>query len=285
MAIFIANIAGLSAQTKEVIDELNKSGFWMPYAQCLEDDGQMEGYLRNLDDFSIQSLNNTLHYIEEDHQRALALLKARKEICGKKKGKKADAELAKHFKDLEQAKRAFNNAEQAERRYEIVSRTINAELSHRKPPVMPEGRLLRFYHSVSNGYAGFRASMELVRKDDGGGTLLVEEQNMMRHIEPGVEEKEPEPIEVDDSVFVRVRDIVEQGHLYEVGRRYQPDIMIFDASGWSMNFEFEGGNIDSGGYANGPDHADTLNDVLRYLNALYKERTEATEEKKKGDNE
>jgi hypothetical protein len=38
-----------------------------------------------------------------------------------------------------------------------------------------------------------------------------------------------------------------------------------DASGWSMTISFEGGSIDSGGYATGPDHHDTLNKILQYL--------------------
>ena len=117
MAILIANIAGLSAQTKEVVDELNERGFWRPYVMCLEDDHRMEGYLHNLTDYGKQQLVNTRKMIEEEHQRAQTLLQARKDICGKKKGKKADALLAKYFKDIDMAKRAFDNAEQTERRY------------------------------------------------------------------------------------------------------------------------------------------------------------------------
>ena len=100
----------------------------------------------------------------------------------------------------------------------------------------------------------------------------MEERRMMR---PDYVEKEPKTVAVDDSVFVRVRDIVEQGELYDVGSRYMPDVDIMDASNWSMYFKFEKGVIDSDGYASGPDHRDTLGEVLRYLDGIYKELTKS----------
>lgn len=286
MTILIANIAGMSAQTKEVIDELNQRGFWMPYVAYLEDDSRMEYYLRTLDDYSRSSISGTRRAIEEEHARAQAVLKARKDICGKKKGKKADALLAKHFDNVEQAKRAFDNAEQAERRYNTLARALDDYLAHAVQKKMPGGRLLSFSYHTSNGFAGYRLEVTLERKTaDSPGTLKFDEKRM--RMRPDQEEKESVDVAVDDSVFVRVRDMVEQGELYDVGRRYEPDIDIMDASGWSMDFRFEKGTIDSGGYAVGPDHHDTLNEVLRYLEGLYKELTEgdAEEQNDSADNE
>ena len=51
-------------------------------------------------------------------------------------------------------------------------------------------------------------------------------------------------------------------------REYHPEVMVMDASGWSMDITFEGGSIDSQGYAVGPDHQDTLHKILRYLTKL-----------------
>jgi hypothetical protein len=42
-----------------------------------------------------------------------------------------------------------------------------------------------------------------------------------------------------------------------------------------MYFKFEKGVIDSDGYASGPDHRDTLGEVLRYLDGVYKELTKS----------
>ena len=68
---------------------------------------------------------------------------------------------------------------------------------------------------------------------------------------------------------VTIAKLVEEGKLYEVGRYYSPDYMIMDASGWSMDFKFEGGSIHSGGYDTGPDNAITLSRILDFLKIVY----------------
>ena len=40
------------------------------------------------------------------------------------------------------------------------------------------------------------------------------------------------------------------------------------ASSWSMYLGFEEENIFSGGYAAGPDHSDTLSEVIQYLKGI-----------------
>jgi hypothetical protein len=62
--------------------------------------------------------------------------------------------------------------------------------------------------------------------------------------------------------------MVEEGKLYEVGRSYQPDVDITDASSWSLEIVFEQGFISSSGYAEGPDHSKALNAITDYLTTL-----------------
>ena len=253
------------AQTDKVVEELNKRGFWSPFARCLESDGDMESFLHEMPDRSAASLRRTLESLAQDRDRAQELLTARDEIGGKKKGKKLDARLAKRFTDVERAKEAFEKAEQVMRRYEILSEAINRELAVAASRTMPAGPLQSFYYSLSNGFAGFRHEVSLSREEDGKRLLKINEERLRMP-----EEERPKPIcvEVEDSVFVRVRDMVEEGKLYDIGRYYRPDFDIMDASGWSLSIYFEGGNISSGGYAEGPDHGDTLSAILKYLNQL-----------------
>ena len=83
---------------------------------------------------------------------------------------------------------------------------------------------------------------------------------------------------VDDSVFQRVRDMVESGMLYEIGKDYYPDFDITDASSWSLSIYFEKGDISSGGYATSPDHSDALSEIERYLAGMFKKENEDTSE-------
>ena len=69
-----------SSQTDEVVKELNGRGFWMPYVTWLQDNDKMETYLSSLDEKCAGHLKGTLEAIEDDHERAQALLNARKEI-------------------------------------------------------------------------------------------------------------------------------------------------------------------------------------------------------------
>ena len=261
----------VSSQTDEVVKELNERGFWFPYVTWLQSDDKMEGYLRNIDDNSMGRLKETLQALNEDHERALALLKARTEIGGKKKGKKQDERLARRFKDLEAAKRAFDAAEQADRRYNRLKSAIRHELDHKKPAVMPDGQLLYFNYSTSNAFAG--SSEEITLDGRKGKHELKVNIQRMRWGDPEEEEKKAaDPKEVGGSVFQRVKEMVEQGKLYEVGRHYMPDVDITDASNWSLEIVFEQGSISSSGYAEGPDHHKALYAITDYLTTLFNEK-------------
>ena len=257
-----------SSQTDEVVKELNRRGFWFPYVMWLQSDDKMNGYINNLGDNSVEKLKSTLEALNDDHERAQALLKARDEIGGKKKGKKQDERLAKHFKDLDAAKRAFEAAEQAEVRYKRLTSIIRHEIDSRQPVVMPAGKLQYFSYSVSNGFSGYSEEITLDGRK-GKHELKVEVQRRRWSGPEDEEEKAIVPKEVGDSVFQRVRDMVEQGKLYETGHYYMPDIEIMDASNWSLDIKFEQGTINSHGYAEGPDHHEALNAITKYLTELF----------------
>ena len=256
-----------SAQTEEAVEELNSRGFWTPYTQWIQDDDKMESYLRTLNEKSAGQLKSTLEMLETDHKRAQDLLNARKEIRSKR--------LTIQFNDADAAKRAFKTAKQAERRYERMKKAINLQLDQMEPAVMPTGRLLYFSYDTSNAFAAYKHEVTLDGRK-GKHELKVEEGSMI--IYEGQEPpKKAEPKEVADSVFQRVRDMIEQGQLYDVGRYYMPDVDVLDASRWGLDMEFEQGKISTSGYATGPDHHKTLHAILDYLTAIFKDGDEEKE--------
>lgn len=261
---------GQTSQTSQVVEELNKRQFWTPYVNWLQSDDKMEDFLREMPGYNHLSLKNTLQEIEHDHSRAQQLLQAEKEIAGDSKGKKRDKLLAARFSDIESAKKAFDTARQAERRYEILKRNILDFMNVRSVSSMPSGALEEFHYVTSNGFAGYRKEVVL-KKVDGKGQLLYDVKQMLWDGEDVV--KESVPVAVEDSVFQRVRDMVEEGSLYDISKRYTPDVDITDASNWSLEIALKGGIISSDGYAVGPDHSDTLNNILNYLNTIYKALT------------
>lgn len=254
-----------SAQTDAVVDELNKRNFWAPWTSALQSDEQMESYMLGAGGSGTSQFSSMLRAIEEDHCRAQELLTARDEIGGKAKGRKLDKRLARRFKDVDAAKRAFSEAEQMERRYEVLKDFIIRQMGQRVPQKMPAGRLKSFSYVYSNAFAGYRDEFTLKRTGDNGELCIVEERF------DGREPEKPRTVTVEDSVLQRVRTMVEDGQLYDVGRRYAPEFDLMDGPSWSMDFSFEGGSISSSGYAAGPDHSDTLDAILKYLKELYDE--------------
>ena len=169
----------------------------------------------------------------------------------------------------------FKTAKQAERRYERMKKAINLQLDQMEPAVMPAGRLLYFSYDTSNAFAAYQHEVTLEGRK-GKHELKVEERSMI--IYEGQEPpKKAEPKQVADSVFQRVRDMIEQGQLYDVGRYYMPDVDVLDASRWGLDMEFEQGKISTRGYATGPDHYKTLHAILDYLTAIFKDGDEEKE--------
>lgn len=259
----VALSLGAWAQVDEVVENINKNGVWEPRNSFLKDMESTEKTIAYYSRYNPGGLQYILHEVESDHIYSQKILQTRDEIIGTtKKLKKQNKLLAKYFDNVEQARLSFAQAEETEKCFAHFSGALNGFMAGGTNASMPSGALKYFYYSRNNGFAGFREEFSL-NKDKGKNILKIMIARRM-HIpeDPGETKCE---IEVDDSVFQRVRDMVEEGKLYDVYREYFPENMITDASGWSMNFSFEGGSIDSQGYAVGPDHHDTLNKILQYL--------------------
>ena len=268
---------GTHAQIDEVVSQINKDGGWKPRSEWLQDKDMAERYIMRIMEFSSYDAKWAQEDLDKDHERALKVLQVRDQLIGNtKKVKKQDKILSKHFNDVSQARQAFAQAETTEMCYQLLSGVLDGKINRVVTQKMPSGALTYFHHSVSNGYAGTRDET-ILEKKDGKGRLAITMKNMRFH--PDDWDKEPVWVEVEDSVFQRVRDMVESGLLYDVNSRYSPSVQVMDASNWSMDFKFEGGSISSDGYASGPDHSDCLRGILRYLFSVYKELGRPMEER------
>ena len=258
---------GAYAQNNEVVNEINRNGGWKPRSQWLQNKEMAERYMYRIMQFTSSDAEWAQKDLDKDHERALQVLQVRDEIIGKiSKVKKQDKKLSKYFNDVSQARQAFAQADTTEMCYQLLSGMLQSRANPTVKRKMPGGALTYFHHRVSNGFAG-TSDETILEKKDGLRRLAVIRKNMVMH--PEDSEKEPVWVEVDDAVFQRVRDMVETGMLYDVNSNYSPAVDIMDASNWSMNIRFEGGDIDSGGYASGPDHSDCLRDILKYLINTY----------------
>lgn len=264
-------------EMKQTLEEMQSMHFWQCHVQWLESHDAAMGYLRNLGDYSIPSINATREMVAGEYQRAKEAEKVIKAICGRKKGAKREAALASRFKDLERANRIVASVERITDDAPMVLSAIDRELKHRKPAVMPGGRLVSFSSSAGNGFAGWRRELSLRRNDNGEGGMLTLKEENHRHYGPGAPAPTDTTVQVVDTVFHRVRDMVESGKLYEIGKSYVPDIMITDATSWSLHIKFEEGTISSGGYASAPDHHEALNEIEKYLVSLLRTDQNAVE--------
>lgn len=278
MAVLSCCVQVSWGQTERMLELINRRGNYFPALQWLEDERHAEGYLSQMHDFSPQSLRKTLEAVQEERKDAQAILTAREEILGAKlvsnldhKPKQKDFDkqdqiLKERFNEVDRLKNAFSKAQTTERLCAMLESGINSELARRQPATMPGGALESFEYSTGNGFAGYHFEVSLGKKE-GVNVLRIEEKRM--RFNPDEEVPPVYDVVVDDSVFVKVRDMVEQGQLYDVGRWYTPDYMIMDASNWSFSISFEKGSISSSGYASGPDHSDTLGRINQYLKGLY----------------
>ena len=103
--------------------------------------------------------------------------------------------------------------------------------------------------------------------------------------------KEPQypTVSVDDSVFLKVYDMIKDGELYNEASFYQPLHDITDGTGWNLHMTFEGTEkyrnsdkfrpvfLSTGGYMAGPEHHEALNNIIKYLGDLYKQLTQKAE--------
>ena len=265
----------LDKESLELVKDLNNRGFYRSDCQWLYDDDHMEGYLRMLGDFSADARNDTREAIARDRERAQQIVDLKKTIVGKtKKAAKQDKALSQYFPDLAVAHRIFSEAEGVLKRCDTLQKVLGPKTSLDSDDgrTMPKGKLQEFDSSSSNGFAGRRMDLRLWRDKDGKGLLS---------LNTSFRNREAKAIEVDDSVFQHVRDVVEQKRLYTIGRHYVPDYEIMDASNWSLHIKFEGGTISSSGYATGPDRSLGLYEIERYLINLYREQVPEEEEEER----
>lgn len=261
-------------EMNQTLKEMQDMHYWQCLSFWLGDHNRVESYVKNVSRYSITSLKATRERVVEEQNRVQAPKKVIDAICGKNKGEKRQAALAEYFTDMERANRVVDEVERIYKDSQTLIDAIDYEVEHREPAVMPEGRLLSFSSSAGNGFAGWHRELTLKRDENSeSGTLtLKEERRSFR--EPGEGGNTETTIVVADSVFQRVRDMVENGKLYEIGQDYYSDFEITDASSWSLSFFFEKGSITSGGYASSPDHSDALNEIERYLARMFKKGNE-----------
>ena len=261
-------------EMNQTLKEMQDMSYWQCRAFWLQDHNRAESYVKNVSRYSIPSLKSTRERVVEEQNRVQTPKKVINAICGKNKGEKRQAALAKYFTDMNSANRVIDEVERIYKDAQTMIDAIDYEVEHREPAVMPEGRLLSFSSSAGNGFAGWRWEISLRRDENSeSGTLTLKEERRS-HGEPTENGNTETTIVVADSVFQRVRDMVESGMLYEIGQDYYPDFDITDASSWSLSIYFEKGDISSGGYASSPDHSDTLSEIQKYLAGLCKKGNE-----------
>ena len=262
-------------EMNQTLKEMQDMHYWQCLSFWLGDHNRVESYVQNISRYSIPSLKATRERVVEEQNRVQAPKKVIDAICGKNKGEKRQAALAEYFTDMERANRVVDEVERIYQDSQTLIDAIDYEVEHREPAVMPEGRLLSFSSSAGNGFAGWRRGLTLKRDENSeSGTLTLKEE---RRRGPRAGANTDTTIVVADSVFQRVRDMVESGKLYEIGKDYYPDFDITDASSWSLSIYFEKGDITSGGYASSPDHSDALSEIERYLAGMFKKGNEETD--------
>ena len=262
-------------EMNQTLKEMQDMHYWQCLSFWLGDHNRVESYVKNVSRYSITSLKATRERVVEEQNRVQAPKKVIDAICGKNKGEKRQAALAEYFTDMERANRVVDEVERIYKDSQTLIDAIDYEVEHREPAVMPEGRLLSFSSSAGNGFAGWHRELTLKRDENSeSGTLTLKEE---RRRGPRAGANTDTTIVVADSVFQRVRDMVESGKLYEIGKDYYPDFDITDASSWSLSIYFEKGDISSSGYAAGPDHSDVLTEIERYLAGMFKKGNEETD--------
>lgn len=261
-------------EMNQTLKEMQDMSYWRCGTFWLGDHGRVESYVKNVSRYSIPSLKKTRELVVEEQNRVQAPKKVIDAICGKNKGEKRQAALAAYFTDMERANRVVGEVERIYNDAPMLIDAIDYELEHREPAVMPEGRLLSFSSSAGNGFAGWHRELSLKRDENSESGTLTLKIERRSHMRPTKDANTDTTIVVADSVFQRVRDMVESGMLYEIGEDYYPDFDITDASSWNLSIYFEKGHISSGGYAAGPDHSDALSEIEKYLAGMCSKNNE-----------
>ena len=272
---------GLLAQDQSVIDRINKNGiepsnmmYWIKSNDWTND------FLKKADNLTQSDLNYVSEMAEEEIAELDKVIDTFNKIIGKeKKQAKIDKKLAKYFNDPAKAMEVYRQTLEMKSRAQATLGAVNAR-KNRVYNTMPTGMLTSFHYSSGNGFAGWRFSIELNRNKDGNGGVLKAEKEQMRFRNENDPEPKPNTADVDDSVFVKVYNMIEEGKLYDEANYYQPFMDVTDGTSWSLWMSFGKEHISTGGYMAGPNHHKALNAILKYLSDVYKQIHPEEEEQK-----
>ena len=279
-------LASLNAQDKEIVDLINKGGKIKP-TNFIFEQTYFDRMIATVPHLEIRDLEQVTKMAEEEIAMLDKILETKNAIIGDAtKESKINKRLKKYFNDPAQALAFFSEAEMLKNNASKMLGMAKGTKESRGKGTMPQGRLLSFSFTSGNGFAGWRTEIRLSRDDNNIGTLICETRQMLRRAE---EEKEAKPVNVDDSVFVKVYNLIKEGELYNEAKDYQPLYDVTDGTNWGMSAMFEGTEkyrnsdklrpvfMSTGGYMAGPDHSEALNSILTYLNKLFKQLSPAQE--------
>lgn len=273
MIMALAALFGTSllAQDQSVIDRINNKGIEPSQMYWIKSNEMTAEYLRRIGNFTQSDLGIVSAMAEEEIAELDKVTDTFNKIIGKeKKQSKIDKKLKKYFTDPQKAMAEFQKTVEMKSRAEATLSAVNAN-KRRVYNSMPTEMLTSFHYSAGNGYAGWRFSVNLDRNEDGNGGILKYENEQMRFRREDDPEPKPRTANVDNSVFEKVYEMIKEGQLYDEADNYQPFMDVTDGTSWSLWMKFGKSSISTGGYMAGPNHHKALDDILKYLNDVYKQ--------------
>ena len=222
--------------------------------------------MKRIEALTKTDLDHLIDMAQKEIEYLDGILFTRKKIIGdEKRPSKIDKKLKKYFNDPANAMEIFRQAEEMKALAQAALNEAKANKDRVYNP-MPDEKLTALHYSAGNGFAGWRVSIKLVRNKDGnGGTLKIEEKRMIRQDES---KPKPKTVDVDDSVFEKVYNMIKEGGLYDEANYYEPYYDVTDGTNWSLWMSFEKTNLSTGGYMAGPNHHEALREILKYLNEI-----------------
>ena len=267
-ALFGSNIL---AQDQSVIDRINK-GEIVPSTMMywITKDDLTNEFLKKAEYLTQSDLDHVSEMAEREIVQLNKVIETMKKIIGNEtKQSKIDKKLAKYFDDPAKAMELYLQTVEMKARAQASLGAVNAYKGRAYHP-MPEEMLTSFHYSSGNGFAGWSVSIVLNRNKEGAGGVLKFEEKRMMHRDSEREQK-PRVANVDDSVFVKVDNLIKEGHLYDEANYYHPYLDVTDGTNWSVWMCFGKTDISTGGYMAGPNHSNALREILKYINEVIDE--------------
>lgn len=262
---------GLLAQDQSVIDRINKKGIEPSQMYWIKSNEWTTEYLQRIGYLTQSDLGIVSEMAQEEIAELDKVTETFNKIIGKeKKQSKIDKKLQKYFTDPQKAMAEFQKTVEMKARAQATLDAVNSNKG-RVYNLMPAQMLTSFHYSAGNGFAGWRFSVELNRNKDGNGGVLKFENEQMRFRNENDPEPKPRTANVDNSVFEKVYEMIKEGQLYDEANNYQPFMDVTDGTNWSLWMRFGRSSISTGGYMAGPNHHKALDDILKYLNDVYKQ--------------